>query len=162
MARSARCDVRRGAAVFVGSDETTVSQNRLCFDAFRRLLLQIGGANIAGADRALERAYFVVVRRRKACLLAPPQHGAWRDPVFDCSARFARSARIAPWSAPTSSSFGDEKRVCSLLLSTARGAIRFDCSARWLGEGQSLGGYWSTGAEDSITSTACLLVYGGA
>jgi hypothetical protein len=32
------------------------------------------------ADRALELAYFVVVRRRKACLLAPPQHGEGRDP----------------------------------------------------------------------------------
>ncbi len=34
----------------------------------------------------LERAYFVVARRREACPLAPLQHGAWRDPVFDCSA----------------------------------------------------------------------------
>jgi hypothetical protein len=30
----------------------------------------------------------------------------------------------------TSSSLTDEKRVCSLLLSTARGAIRFESSAR--------------------------------
>jgi len=30
MARCARGDVRRLAAVFVGSDETTVSENRLC------------------------------------------------------------------------------------------------------------------------------------
>jgi hypothetical protein len=52
MARSARCDVRREAAVFVGSDETILPDNPLCHDAFRRLLLQIGGANIAGADRA--------------------------------------------------------------------------------------------------------------
>jgi hypothetical protein len=53
MARSARCDVRREAAVFVGSDETTILDNQLCcLEAFRRLLLQIGGANIAGADRA--------------------------------------------------------------------------------------------------------------
>jgi hypothetical protein len=29
-------------------------------EAFCRLLLQIGGANIAGANRALEHAYFVV------------------------------------------------------------------------------------------------------
>jgi hypothetical protein len=27
------------------------------------------------AHRALESAYFVVARRRKTCLLAPPQHG---------------------------------------------------------------------------------------
>jgi hypothetical protein len=52
MARSARCDVRRGAAVFVGSDEMSV-QETAAFDAFPRLLLQIGGANIASADRAL-------------------------------------------------------------------------------------------------------------
>ena len=30
MARCARGDVRRGAAVFVGSDETTGSENQLC------------------------------------------------------------------------------------------------------------------------------------
>jgi hypothetical protein len=39
------------AAVFVGSDETDVPMQRLFLAAFRRLLLQIGGANIAG-DRA--------------------------------------------------------------------------------------------------------------
>jgi len=52
IARSARCDVRWKAAVFVGSDETIVSQINSVFAAFRRFLLQIGGANIAGADRA--------------------------------------------------------------------------------------------------------------
>ena len=53
MARSARCDVRRGAAVFVESDETTIfSDLSSVLDSFRRLLLQIGGANIAGAGRA--------------------------------------------------------------------------------------------------------------
>jgi hypothetical protein len=41
---------------------------------------------------------------------------------------FARSARIAPWIAPTSSSLGDEKHVPSLLLSAARGAIRLIAS----------------------------------
>jgi hypothetical protein len=75
MARSARCVVRWGAAAFVGPDETTIHENRSVTDGFRRLLLQIGGANIANADRAL--------------------------------------------SPPTSSSLGDEKRVPSLLLSTA-------------------------------------------
>jgi 23S rRNA G2445 N2-methylase RlmL len=53
MARSARCDVRRGAAVFVESDEMTVPKYQLWSRSFRRLLLQIGGANIAGAERAL-------------------------------------------------------------------------------------------------------------
>ncbi len=63
------------------SDETTVSQNQLCFrDPFRRLRLQIGGANIA--------------------------------------------ARIAPVNSPTRRRSQTIKRVCSLLLSTARGAIR--------------------------------------
>jgi len=57
------------------------------FRWFRRLLLQIGAANIAGADRALEHAYFVVAPGRKACPLTPPQHGAWHDPV-----RLPRSA----------------------------------------------------------------------
>jgi hypothetical protein len=66
IARSARCDVRWGAAVFVGSDETIVSQIDSVFDAFRRLLLQIGGANIAGADRVFGAAYFVVSRGRKS------------------------------------------------------------------------------------------------
>jgi len=84
-----------GAAVFVGSDETIVSKSGSLLDAFRRLLLQIGGANIAGADRALERAYFVVGRRRKACPLPPPQHAAWRDPVWFLRSLFpmARSAK---------------------------------------------------------------------
>jgi hypothetical protein len=49
--RSLRCSP--GAAVFVESDETTVSETSApVLDAFRRILLQIGGANIAGADRA--------------------------------------------------------------------------------------------------------------
>jgi len=55
MARFARCDVRREAAVFVGSDEDgRVGESAHFSDAFRRLLLQIGGANIASADRADE------------------------------------------------------------------------------------------------------------
>jgi hypothetical protein len=60
--------------VFVESDETTVTQNQLFLDGFRRLRLQIGGAKIAGADRPLNPAYFVVTRGRKACPLSPPQH----------------------------------------------------------------------------------------
>jgi hypothetical protein len=38
----------------ISSDPTKRSWDKstLIFDAFRRLLLQIGGANIAGADRA--------------------------------------------------------------------------------------------------------------
>jgi hypothetical protein len=90
------------------------------------------------ADRACELAYFVVARRRKACLLTPPQHGEGRDPILIAPLAGARSARIAPVNSPTSSSLADEKRVCSLLLSTARGAIRFqvvdgDCwdGIRW-------------------------------
>jgi hypothetical protein len=52
MPRSGRCDVRWGAAVFVGSEETIVSQISSVLEAFHRLLLQIGGVNIVGADRA--------------------------------------------------------------------------------------------------------------
>jgi hypothetical protein len=77
--RSLRCSPE--AAVFVGSDEMIVSENQLCLEAFRRLLLQIGGANIACADRALEAAYFVVARGRKrvpSLLLST----AARDPVL--------------------------------------------------------------------------------
>jgi len=84
MARCARGDVRRLAAVFVGSDETTVSETGSARDAFRRPLLQIGGANIAGPDRALGAAYFVVTPGRKTCpslLLSTPE----RDPSLIAS-----------------------------------------------------------------------------
>jgi hypothetical protein len=93
MARFARCDVRRGAAVFVGSDETIVRESALFWIRF------VGSP----ADRRREHrgrgsrfvaAYFVVSRRRKACRLVPLQHGGARF-EFDCSARCARSARIA-------------------------------------------------------------------
>ncbi len=60
--RSLRCSLC--AAVFVASDETTLLETQLALARFRRLLLQIGGANIASADRAFELAYFVVARRR--------------------------------------------------------------------------------------------------
>jgi hypothetical protein len=52
MARSARCDVRRGTAVFVESDETTRVGESALFSTRFVGFLQIGGANIAGADRA--------------------------------------------------------------------------------------------------------------
>jgi hypothetical protein len=81
MARFARCDVRREAAVFVGSDET-VLRRRISFprDAFRRLLLQIGGANIAGADHAWWPPTSSSLGDGKACPLASSQHGGARDP----------------------------------------------------------------------------------
>jgi len=44
------------------------------------------------ADRAFGPAYFVVARRRKACRLSPPQHGAGRDPGVGSSARRATPA----------------------------------------------------------------------
>src|SRR5688500_16538034 len=47
----------------------------LVFDCFAR-------CRSLSADRALESAYFVVARGRKACPRPPPQRGAWRDPVF--------------------------------------------------------------------------------
>jgi hypothetical protein len=52
-----RCSLE--AAVFVESDETTVSESQLGFCTLRRLLLQLGGANIAGTDRAVEAAPFL-------------------------------------------------------------------------------------------------------
>ena len=65
-------------------------------------------------------------RRVRSLLLST----AARDPVFDCSARCARSARIAPWSPPTSSSLADEK-ACPLAPPQHGGARSvFDCSAR--------------------------------
>jgi hypothetical protein len=54
------------AAVFVESDKTTLDMASAGYNAFRRLLLHLGGANIAGADRAVEPAYFVDARRRKS------------------------------------------------------------------------------------------------
>ena len=46
-------------------------EDQLCLEAFRRLLLQIGGANIAGAVSRVLAAYLVVARGRKACPLVP-------------------------------------------------------------------------------------------
>jgi hypothetical protein len=62
--RSLRCSPE--AAVFVESDETTLDRASAGHNAFRRFLLQIGGANIAGADHAVEPAYFVDARTRKS------------------------------------------------------------------------------------------------
>jgi hypothetical protein len=79
MARCARCDVRRGAAVFVRSDETIcVAGNRLCLESFRRLLLQSGGANIARGSR-LEAAAFLA--------LSPTISASARSLVQDSGAR---------------------------------------------------------------------------
>jgi hypothetical protein len=91
--RSLRCSP--GAAVFVESDETTRIGNHSALVSFRRLLLQIGGANIAGRGSRFEAAELVVVRGRKACpslLLGT----APRDPMFNCSARL-RSLRADRW-----------------------------------------------------------------
>jgi hypothetical protein len=79
--RSLRCSLE--AAVFVGSDETIVSEDQLLLDAFRRLVLQIGGANIASADRAMEPAYFVVARRRKSVSAPSSSARRRRDPTND-------------------------------------------------------------------------------
>jgi hypothetical protein len=51
-------------------------------------------AKLARRGSRFEAAYFVVAQGRKACPLAPPQHGGARS-GFDCLARQARSARIA-------------------------------------------------------------------
>ena len=49
--RSLRCSL--GAAVFVEADKRLFQRTSSALDAFRRLLLQIGGANIAGRDPGL-------------------------------------------------------------------------------------------------------------
>jgi hypothetical protein len=91
MARSARCDVRWRAAAFVGPDETTIHENSSVPDGFRRLLLQIGGANIAPRGSRFVAAYFVVARGRKACPLTPSQHGG-----FSARRRAIRLSGLAP------------------------------------------------------------------
>ena len=70
------------------------------------------------AYRAHGFAYYVVVRRGKTPPLTPPQHGehAISDARSSPSQSCSRIARMAP---PTSSSFAEEKRLRSLLLSTA-------------------------------------------
>jgi hypothetical protein len=75
--RSLRCSPE--AAVFVGSDETIVSENRLFLEAFRRLLLQIGGANIASADRALLPPTSSSFAEERAPPLIPSRHGGARS-----------------------------------------------------------------------------------
>jgi L-rhamnose isomerase len=57
-----------GAAVFVGSDETIVLEYQSYSTAFRRLLLQIGGTNIASADHA-------ILGRRNSQLTQLGHHG---------------------------------------------------------------------------------------
>ena len=89
-ARQARCVqwLAPLAAMFVGEPpSSSYPTKRSCAQPApprtpsRRLLLQIGGANVAGADRALDAAYFVVARGREACPLVPPQHVGARDPL---------------------------------------------------------------------------------
>jgi hypothetical protein len=102
MARCARGDVRRIAAVFVGSDEKLSRRISSARDAFRRLLLQIGGANIAGADRAWQppTSSSLADEKRVASLLLHCSLG---------SLRLALVSRCLPHS------LEDEKRVCSLV-----------------------------------------------
>jgi hypothetical protein len=64
IARSARCDVRRGAAVFVESDETIVSKNLLYTPSVSSAPPADRRREHRGADRAFELADFVVARRR--------------------------------------------------------------------------------------------------
>src|SRR5215203_4364942 len=60
--------------------------------------------------------------------LAPPQHGSGRSGIQ----LLAPLAADRPWKPPTSSSLADEKRLHSLLLSTAAGDPVFNCSLRSL------------------------------
>ena len=77
---------------------------------------------------ALGIRYFVVTRGRRACPLAPPQHGGAAIRVR----LLAPLAADRAWQPPTSSSLGTEKRVRSLLLSTAARDPVSDCSLRSL------------------------------
>jgi hypothetical protein len=69
-----------------------VLENQLHLKAFRRLLLQIGGANIAGADRALEPAELVVAQGPKSVSLrsSSARRGAIRL-IAPLSSAIARS-----------------------------------------------------------------------
>ena len=101
-------------------------RNQLCLHAFRRLLLQIGGANIAGADRAG----------------TPPTSSSLADEkrvrslLVHCS---LRSLRLALVSRCLPHSLADESVSARSLvqdsgapawLSTAARDPVFDCSAR--------------------------------
>jgi hypothetical protein len=82
------------------------------------------------ADRAMESADFVVPRRRKTCLLTPPQHGGARSGVgllrsVNCS---LRSLRLALRGRCLPHSLADEK-AC-LLARSSRTAARQPCPAR--------------------------------
>jgi hypothetical protein len=87
IARFARCDVRRGAAVFVRSDETTALENQLCLDSFRRLLLQIGGANIAARIALGSR----LLRRHSGTKSVSPRFSSARRRAIRTRQRFPRS-----------------------------------------------------------------------
>jgi predicted ATP-grasp superfamily ATP-dependent carboligase len=81
LARSARRDVRWVAAVFAGSDEIWVRGLPLFSEAFRRFLLQSGGANIAGADRAWQAAAFLTRSQTKNVSARSLVQTAARDPI---------------------------------------------------------------------------------
>jgi hypothetical protein len=53
-------------------------------------------ATLARRGSRVWSAYFVVAPGRKACPVAPPQHGAWARSGFDCSARWRSLRGIAP------------------------------------------------------------------
>ena len=75
--RSLRCSLR--AAVFVGSDETIVSQNQLCSQRVSSAPPADRRREHRGRGSRLVVAYFVGTRERKACPLASAQHGGARS-----------------------------------------------------------------------------------
>src|SRR4249920_1992784 len=81
------------------------------------------------AFRALEATSFVGVRRGKTPRLSSPHYGGARNGRPICS---LRSRRFALWKPPRSSAFAEEKRLGSLLLTTAarETGVRFARSAR--------------------------------
>jgi leucyl/phenylalanyl-tRNA--protein transferase len=93
--RSLRCSP--GSRPFVESDETTLSEGQLVLGGFRRILLQIGGANIASADRASQRPTSPSLGDEKhvpSVLLST----AARDPyLYARSARIVAAGNSCPW-----------------------------------------------------------------
>ncbi|MCE3275990.1 MAG: hypothetical protein K0R13_1845 [Propionibacteriaceae bacterium] len=100
-----------------------------------RSLVQAAARNPGRGGSRWEAAYFVVVRRREACQLTPPQHGGARSAgsiarsVLDCSLRSLRIAlgsRCLPPSladeiATTSPGSQPAESVCSLIRSGSGG-----------------------------------------
>jgi hypothetical protein len=141
MARFARCDLRRGAAVFVGSDETIVSENQLCSGFVSSAPPADRRREHRGRGTRWEAAVIVVARGRKACPLAPPQHGGARSGIG-----LPRSLALASRCKPRRfSAQGDEcssDRTHSLLIC---GLVRRTAAAESASQHHSFFKAWKKG-----------------